>query len=482
PTISPAQHSRTSPILLTSRNTCLKTLHDHFCIAYAPLLESADPKVKDAGHLLASQDALQQERDVWTRATKMSYRSSIVTMAVGIKKRDVEAVKRCLSEALSILPNGDANDHTELATALATRLRSLCTEVGTNAAVDEKRRSEERRIKTELSVTKLKDADLICPDRRLAEFGFDVVPTRDGKQEAAAAQSSTSADAAWGAGSSELSAHGQQKECDRCRKPFIVGQGGPSDSTTGQDMHACHYHWGKKTFERDPTAGVRHRVQVWTCCGRGVEAPLKGDRTCCVGPHVFKEEDVAQLHRREGFVSTQELDEQLSNEERQEAKSTRLEIVALDCELGYTTGGLSLTRVTLIDQGGKAIYDSLCRPRTTLVDTNLQFSGVTTAQLQDPTIPSLPVIRQTLTHYISPTTLLVGHGLENDLRALRLLHPLLCDTALLFPHPIKGFPYRQKLKDLAYRLLGRTIQAGMSTDGHSSLEDAKASLDLVKWK
>ena len=35
-------------------------------------------------------------------------------------------------------------------------------------------------------------------------------------------------------------------------------------------------------------------------------------------------------------------------------------------------------------------------------------------------------------------TLLVGHSLENDLKALRVVHARVLDTAVLFPHPKAG--------------------------------------------
>lgn len=262
PTISPRQHTNNSGILLSSRNVCLKTLYDHFVISYAPLLDTSERMwVQNAGYLLASQDALQQERDVWQRASKMSYRSSIVTMAVGIKKRDIEAVKRALKEAIAALPdNSDDEDQDGKARALATKMRGLCTEVGTNAAVDEKRRSEERRIKTELSVEKLKEAGLICPVDRLAELGFDVVPSPSSSPDGGGSSSSSSKgkerardadadpDEAWGKGSSEPTAVGQKKECERCRREFIVG----GEDGKGQDENACHYHWGKKVSPSSP--------------------------------------------------------------------------------------------------------------------------------------------------------------------------------------------------------------------------------------
>ena len=47
--------------------------------------------------------------------------------------------------------------------------------------------------------------------------------------------------------------------------------------------------------------------------------------------------------------------------------------------------------------------------------------------------------------HVSAETLLVGHALENDLRALRTCHARVLDSALLFPHP-KGAPHRSALK------------------------------------
>lgn len=199
--------------------------------------------------------------------------------------------------------------------------------------------------------------------------------------------------------------------------------------------------------------------------------------TCGVGPHVFKEETTADLHKREAFTTFQTL----HSDKSKVAGSMPLDIVALDCELGFTTAGLSLTRVTLLDESGSVVLDELCKPHADVVDANVQFSGVSAEQLLQPGVKSFEEVQSAVAHFIGPDTILLGHGLENDLRALRVLHTRIVDTAMLFPHA-RGLPFRQKLKTLAYNHLGRTIQSGSVTEGHSSAEDAKASLDLVKWK
>jgi RNA exonuclease 1 len=44
----------------------------------------------------------------------------------------------------------------------------------------------------------------------------------------------------------------------------------------------------------------------------------------------------------------------------------------------------------------------------------------------------------------------VGHALENDFKALKLLHGNVIDTVILFPHP-RGLPYRSALRILVQR-------------------------------
>ncbi|TFJ82126.1 hypothetical protein NSK_006455 [Nannochloropsis salina CCMP1776] len=96
--------------------------------------------------------------------------------------------------------------------------------------------------------------------------------------------------------------------------------------------------------------------------------------------------------------------------------------------------------------------------------------------------PSPPSSPPSLALLAEAPTYLVGHGLEGDLRALRIHHPYLIDTAVLYPHP-KGAPYKRSLKDLAKDLLdGREVQAGHGSSGHDSYQDAVTALELALLK
>ena len=73
-------------------------------------------------------------------------------------------------------------------------------------------------------------------------------------------------------------------------------------------------------------------------------------------------------------------------------------------------------------------------------------------------------------------TILVGHSLENDLLALKNSHGLVIDTAVLYKHP-RGASYKTALRVLSRKFLSQEIQ--QSSNGHDSIEDAKATMELV---
>lgn len=66
--------------------------------------------------------------------------------------------------------------------------------------------------------------------------------------------------------------------------------------------------------------------------------------------HVFLEKQINDLHRRHGFSPT-------CNEYR----DTQLDIAAIDCEGIYTTQGLTVARVSIVDGNGTSVFDELVR-------------------------------------------------------------------------------------------------------------------------
>ncbi|KAJ7425011.1 RNA exonuclease 1 like protein [Willisornis vidua] len=153
-------------------------------------------------------------------------------------------------------------------------------------------------------------------------------------------------------------------------------------------------------------------------------------------------------------------------------------IYALDCEMCYTKQGLELTRVTVINSDLKVVYDTFVKPDSKVVDYNTRFSGVTEEDLENTSI-TLRDVQAVLLSMFSADTILIGHSLESDLFALKLIHSTVVDTAIVFPHRL-GLPYKRALRTLMADYLKRIIQDNV--EGHDSSEDARACMELMVWK
>ncbi|KAK9722279.1 RNA exonuclease 3 [Basidiobolus ranarum] len=244
-----------------------------------------------------------------------------------------------------------------------------------------------------------------------------------------------------------------KKTCERCKSTFTI-----KEKLETQDMSACIYHHGRLRVKMMNG----EKLRVYTCCNE-----THGHTGCIRGPHVFKDDDLEVLHQKIPFVETPEKDGK-SSEYR--------DIVALDCEMCYTTGGFELTRLTVIDACLKNILDELIVPYHSIVDLNTRFSGIhdlSTASYD------LEQIRSRLFQFIHKDTIVVGQSLENDFKVMRIIHHKVVDTAAIFPHP-NGLPYRYSLKHLSAKYMKVFIQD--SEDGHDSYEDSKACMDLLALK
>lgn len=145
----------------------------------------------------------------------------------------------------------------------------------------------------------------------------------------------------------------------------------------------------------------------------------------------------------------------------------------------YTPAGLELTKVTVVGIDGRPVYESLVTPDNEIIDFNTRFSGIAAKDLVAGQTKNLKEVQNDLMGFINADTILVGHGLENDLRALNIIHGVVLDTAVVFPH-FYGLPFRRSLRSLVSSYLKRDIQA--SSWGHDSYEDARACIELMLWK
>lgn len=323
---------------------------------------------------------------------------------------------------------------------------------------------------------------LVADQSKLGPYGYIPVPPTDAQAAEAAAAVETS----------------QNYEiCDRCSNRFqlfpnrnelgLLGSNGP-----------CKYHPNRKVFPQktkgDAAMGLVKEA-YFPCCSNVVGSPGCTEAEY----HVFKASTPARLAAVMPFTTTPE-----NRNPSKDSDAKKVRAVSFDCEMGYTTYGMELIRLTAVAwPSGKELVDVLVRPLGIVIDLNSRFSGVwpeafTNAIPYDlnsflpPTskvdgnqsslriVSSPEKARELLCRFLTPDTPLIGHAIDNDLNAVRLCHPTIVDSVLLYPHP-RGLPMRYGLKMLASRHLGKSIQTG-GDRGHDSLEDAQATGDLVRVK
>ncbi|OTF74194.1 RNA exonuclease T-like protein [Euroglyphus maynei] len=129
---------------------------------------------------------------------------------------------------------------------------------------------------------------------------------------------------------------------------------------------------------------------------------------------------------------------------------------ALDCEMCFTELAFEICRITIIDFDGEVIYDKLVKPAAKIIDYVTKYSGIKETDLIGVT-NTLKDVQQDIIELISAETFIIGHGLDSDFRALKLLHNRIIDTAFLYPHN-RGLPFKKSLKTLAVNHLNRIIQ------------------------
>lgn len=318
---------------------------------------------------------------------------------------------------------------------------------------------------------------LLANQQPLARFGY--VPQAPNEMEIAAARQGVEAAQGW-------------EQCDRCKTRFQVFPGRREEDGALTSGGTCSYHPAKarKPFMKDKADKVV-RDSLYSCCNESV-----GTSVGCAkaATHVFKISDPKRLSLTMPFkeTPTKLLPQGPSN------------AVCFDCEMGYTTMGLELIRLTATSWPiGEELLDVLVRPLGEILDLNSQFSGVwptdysnakpynpnTKEKKQKPEehgmsqlrlVESPLVARELLFDLLTPETPLIGHALDNDLNTTRIIHPSIVDSVLLYPHP-RGLPIRFGLKMLMKKHLNRDIQMG-GINGHDSKEDARAAGDLVRLK
>lgn len=169
---------------------------------------------------------------------------------------------------------------------------------------------------------------------------------------------------------------------------------------------------------------------------------------------------------------------------------------ALDCEMvGVGPHGVdsALARVSIVNYDCEIVLDTFVKVPVPVTDYRTYVSGVRSEDIESSRAVTLEEAREAVQNILRGK-ILIGHGLENDLKALMMTHPW-CDTrdtATYEPYmkrveDIKGVSEKsgsknlmlpRRLKDLSVEVLGKEIQ--VLGRPHSPIEDGLAALELYK--
>lgn len=157
--------------------------------------------------------------------------------------------------------------------------------------------------------------------------------------------------------------------------------------------------------------------------------------------------------------------------------------LAIDCEMVGTgpKGRVSqLARCSIVSYDGDVVYDKFINPSMPVTDYRTRWSGIRRCDLIKAT-PYSEARKEILKLLMGKVV--IGHAIHNDFKALGYSHPavLTRDTSRISLLNLKaGFAENEcaSLKRLTKAIFNRDIQSGKK--GHSSVEDAKATMDLYK--
>ena len=165
-------------------------------------------------------------------------------------------------------------------------------------------------------------------------------------------------------------------------------------------------------------AGKGSVVGAWDCCKKGSKA---GGCTSELG------------HDSKTFYCV--LDKPLVATTQSMARPGK--VFALDCEMVYTDRDEEVAMVTLLNFAGETCFESLVKPSARIKDYNTMYSGMTREKL-DRVRTTLKDVQKSLLRLISAGNVLLGHGIDNDLRGLHLEHRQVTNTFFIEYHPIPG--------------------------------------------
>jgi hypothetical protein len=159
-------------------------------------------------------------------------------------------------------------------------------------------------------------------------------------------------------------------------------------------------------------------------------------------------------------------------------------VIAIDCEMCETSDpvtGLrdpaSLVRVSVINGivPAETLLDSLVVPTLPVTDWRTQIHGIAEKDLAGITF-TLRHAQAFILNLCSDRTIIVGHAVHHDLKALRIKHDNVIDTAYFYTVD-KEPGHHASVRDISEQVLGVKLP-----QVHDSVQDARAALQVCEQR
>lgn len=160
--------------------------------------------------------------------------------------------------------------------------------------------------------------------------------------------------------------------------------------------------------------------------------------------------------------------------------STSERLISIDCEMvRCEDGSEEVVKVCAVDQNLETLMDLLVKPSKPVINYLTEITGVTAEDLEDVTC-SLKDVQKKLKKLLTPSTIVIGHSVHHDLRALKVDHARVIDTAFIFQYQKKPSCYTPSLSNLCKVVLGYELRE--EGKPHICLDDAIAAMKLTLAK
>ena len=104
-------------------------------------------------------------------------------------------------------------------------------------------------------------------------------------------------------------------------------------------------------------------------------------------------------------------------------------LLTVDCEMVETKAGYELARATVIDSEYNEVLNRYVKPENPVINYHFKYSGIKPEHIEGEGVLSIQQLHKELKQIFDRDTILAGHSLENDLKALKVKTTILTAIA-----------------------------------------------------